>query len=616
MKLLKYILFTVALLAVSVIIRGQELKVDFFEQAVTDITARTSAVKDLNGKICALVKVSLPVERCEFSGNIIGSPEFHASEYWVYMTPGSKQLQIRCPGHKTLFADLRSGNGEQGVESGVTYRLELSGYENRFQNDSGTDPGANYLILDITPKSGLLVKVDGVTQSVDNGQVMAYLKYGPHSYQVEAEGYAPQEGTADIRRGDNTVVNVTLKSVAASLTVEPATADATVKINGQVKGQGRWTGQLAPGMYYMEVTKEGFSPYSETVELSQQANRVIKVPALSPLSSALNVAYKPIGAKIILDGKEAGVTPKVLYDLPIGSHKVSIEKEGYQSFTSSVDITEGNTENLEGKLLLEYEDIEVLINQAIQVYEEGNYTKAYELFLSVSDDKVAQNYLGLMYTNGFGLISTYGYGVETNDAEALKWYRKAAEQGNAAAQNNIGVMYQYGRGVKQDYNEAVGWYRRSAEKGNTTAQNNIGSMYEHGYGVSKNYMEALNWYRRAAEQGDATAQNNIGAIYEYGHSVIQNYTNALEWYQRSADQGNISAYMSLGRMYEHGYGVEQNYAEALKWYRKAAEGGHIAAYLSLGRMYEHGYGVDKNYDQATHWYGKGAQYVSEIPIMD
>ncbi|MDE5878215.1 MAG: PEGA domain-containing protein [Muribaculaceae bacterium] len=478
MKLLKYIFLIVFLLNGSAILTGQELKIDFFEKQLTDITARTTGVKDLNGKVCAVVKVSLPIENCEFSGNIVGKPEFHASEYWVYMTPGSKQLQIRCPGYKTLMADLISD--KSGLESGVTYRLELSGYENRIQSGVTADPGANYLILNITPKSNLLVKVDGLTQTVDNGQVMTYLKYGPHSYQVEAEGYALQEGTAVISRGDNTVVNINLESVIAGLTVESVTKGATIKINGQEKSKDRWTGQLTPGMYHIEVTMDGYYPYSETVELSQRDNKVITVPALTPMSGALNVAYKPIGAKIILDGKEVGTTPKVLYDLPIGSHNIRIEKEGYQSFIASVNISKGNTANIEGSLSLVQtntntldnqssisllaSDVEVIRKKAIEAYEQNKYNEAFPLFLSISDDLIAQNYLGL-------LANAY-----KNYTEAVNWWRRAAEQGNSRAQYHLGYMYEKGIGVEQSYSEALRWYNKSAAQGDFMGKEALKSL--------------------------------------------------------------------------------------------------------------------------------------------
>jgi TPR repeat protein len=62
-----------------------------------------------------------------------------------------------------------------------------------------------------------------------------------------------------------------------------------------------------------------------------------------------------------------------------------------------------------------------------------------------------------MYSNG--------YGVAQNYAEALKWYRLSAEQGEATAQYNLGYMYEYGRGVAQDYTQAMRWYRQAADQG-------------------------------------------------------------------------------------------------------------------------------------------------------
>ena len=55
-------------------------------------------------------------------------------------------------------------------------------------------------------------------------------------------------------------------------------------------------------------------------------------------------------------------------------------------------------------------------------------------------------------------------------AEAVKWYRHAAEQGDADAQFNLGKMYAEGQGVPQADTEALKWYRRAADQGNADAQ--------------------------------------------------------------------------------------------------------------------------------------------------
>ena len=53
-----------------------------------------------------------------------------------------------------------------------------------------------------------------------------------------------------------------------------------------------------------------------------------------------------------------------------------------------------------------------------------------------------------------------GYGVPQDYAEAMKWFRKAAEQGDADAQYNLGVMHAQGYGVPQDFVLAHMWATR------------------------------------------------------------------------------------------------------------------------------------------------------------
>src|ERR1041385_8786039 len=55
-------------------------------------------------------------------------------------------------------------------------------------------------------------------------------------------------------------------------------------------------------------------------------------------------------------------------------------------------------------------------------------------------------------------------------AEALRWYRVAAEKGSAEAQFEIGVLYDTGQGVTQDPAEALRWYQRAADQGFAPAQ--------------------------------------------------------------------------------------------------------------------------------------------------
>jgi TPR repeat protein len=69
----------------------------------------------------------------------------------------------------------------------------------------------------------------------------------------------------------------------------------------------------------------------------------------------------------------------------------------------------------------------------------------------------------------------------------------------------------------------VKWYRRAAEQGNVLAQTNLGIMYAEGHGVAKNYAEAAKWYRLAAGKGSADAQYNLAVEYAKDRSVQEQF---------------------------------------------------------------------------------------------
>jgi TPR repeat protein len=65
-------------------------------------------------------------------------------------------------------------------------------------------------------------------------------------------------------------------------------------------------------------------------------------------------------------------------------------------------------------------------------------------------------------------------GVPKDEAEAARWYRKAADQGLAEAEAHLGGCYALGRGVPKDEAEAGRWLRRVLE--NPTASSELKSI--------------------------------------------------------------------------------------------------------------------------------------------
>jgi uncharacterized protein len=149
-------------------------------------------------------------------------------------------------------------------------------------------------------------------------------------------------------------------------------------------------------------------------------------------------------------------------------------------------------------------------------------------------DAESQNKLGRTFFSGT-------LGVETNYAEAVQWFRKAAEQNYAPAQNLLGVSYHKGFGVAKDEAKAAKWFRKAAEQNNAHAQCDLGVCYAHGQGVAKDYAEAATWFRKAAEQNFADAQNGLGNCYFNGKGVAKDNVEAYKWTLLAAAQGNEEA---------------------------------------------------------------------------
>ncbi|MCL2872326.1 MAG: sel1 repeat family protein [Betaproteobacteria bacterium] len=151
-----------------------------------------------------------------------------------------------------------------------------------------------------------------------------------------------------------------------------------------------------------------------------------------------------------------------------------------------------------------------------------------------------------------------GRGVAQDDAQAVVWYRKAAEQGNADAQNSLGLACARGVGVVSDNTEAADWFRQAAEQKNANAQNNFGFMLAEGLGVEQDDAEAVEWYCKAAEQGNAYAQTNLGLMYAEGRGVAQDHEQAAHWFNKAAEPGNVAPQSDFGLMRARGFGAAQN----------------------------------------------------------
>ena len=100
-------------------------------------------------------------------------------------------------------------------------------------------------------------------------------------------------------------------------------------------------------------------------------------------------------------------------------------------------------------------------------------------------------------------------------------------------------MYALGTGVLQDYAEAVKWYRLAAEQGNVSAQVSLAFAFHSGAGVEQDYFAAVKWFSLAARQESAIAQFQLALMYKRGTGVAQENIKSYMWFSIASTNSDI-----------------------------------------------------------------------------
>ncbi len=109
MKNFLWIIIYVISLTFSITSYGQEIKIKSFAMQMEPMTVPMQR-KDNNGNICALVKVIIPDSKAVFEGSLVGNCDYKTSEYWRYLTSGSKHLKIKYPEVQQLLVNFEQLN--------------------------------------------------------------------------------------------------------------------------------------------------------------------------------------------------------------------------------------------------------------------------------------------------------------------------------------------------------------------------------------------------------------------------------------------------------------------------------------------------------------------------
>ncbi|WP_281636258.1 T9SS type A sorting domain-containing protein [Flavobacterium marginilacus] len=169
-------------------------------------------------------------------------------------------------------------------------------------------------------------------------------------------------------------------------------------------------------------------------------------------------------------------------------------------------------------------DCQIKLESAKEIMESDalfkDYDKIFQELLPCAESGVplAQNYIGLMYIEGLGVVK--------DEAKGFGYIEQAAIGDNPVAQNNLGNLYRQGQGCAINMGKAVEWYQKAADKKNSRAAYSLGYMYLKGFGVPQDYAQAVAWFEKSKFD---MAKHWLGVCYYLGYGVQQNTEKALEY---------------------------------------------------------------------------------------
>ncbi|XP_053430269.1 protein sel-1 homolog 2 isoform X1 [Nycticebus coucang] len=266
-----------------------------------------------------------------------------------------------------------------------------------------------------------------------------------------------------------------------------------------------------------------------------------------------------------------------------------------------------------------------------------NITAAIQLYKSLAKEG------SYKAQNALGFLSSYGIGMEYDQAKALIYYTFGSAGGSMMSQMILGYRYLSGINVLQNCEVALNHYKKVAdyiadklEKSegipvekvrlterpeNLSANNEIldWDIYQYYKFLAERgdvqIQKALYYFLKAAKAGSANAMAFIGKMYLEGNAAApQNNATAFKYFSMAANKGNAIGLHGLGLLYFYGKGVPVNYAEALKYFQKAADKGWPNAQFQLGFMYYSGSGIWRDYKLAFKYFYLASQSGQPLAI--
>ena len=229
-------------------------------------------------------------------------------------------------------------------------RITLTSSDSTFVKQVKLTPNFGYLeITEATNAGGAKVFVDNKEVGTVPYKSTEKWDCGTHELTLVKDLYKSYNQTFTITQGETTVITPHLEANFAETTFV-VDGNADIYIDGVRKGAGRWAGPLKAGSYLVECRKEHHRPTQKRITVEADVTSTITLDSPAPITGYLAVMSNPAGARIVIDGKDYGITPQNINGLLIGQHRVEVSMANRKTEVREVNIQEGRQETVNVKL--------------------------------------------------------------------------------------------------------------------------------------------------------------------------------------------------------------------------------------------------------------------------
>ena len=257
------------------------------------------------------------------------------------------------------FVGMKEGSKALGVGEKHSWQIDCGLYHSESGEVTITEGEPVTVERNLRPAYGFLKVTsspeNGATVFINNNKVgttpytSERLQSGSYNVRVMKEMFSLSEKSFLVKDNETTVANMVLNPNFATLTLNTDPA-SDIFIDGERVAKGQWNGRLSSGTHLVEARKPSHRNSSLKVNLSNGENKTITLPNPEPIYSMLDINSQPMGAKILIDGEDFGTTPRVIKNILVGEHTLSLVKQGFAKLEKTFTLKEKEMLSLNEKL--------------------------------------------------------------------------------------------------------------------------------------------------------------------------------------------------------------------------------------------------------------------------